>query len=65
MGNCASNHEEIDEQKMKNTKYKVNNIAVLTFAGPNAMQTPLPESQPTFSDPIFFSPNSSNQIFNN
>ena len=60
MGNCGSTEEDTDTHNWKANTQKSNNIAVLTFAGPNAFVAPLPESQPTFSDPAFFAPSSSN-----
>ena len=56
MGNCAHKEEYIDEQKLQPNINKKNDIAVLTFAGPNAFDAPSNESfQTTFSDPVFFS----------
>ncbi|OMJ66838.1 hypothetical protein SteCoe_36180 [Stentor coeruleus] len=63
MGNCKSNEEPCDEEVKCTTNQKLKSMAVLTFAGPNAVEVSATESyQPTFSDPVFFSPKSNQDL---
>jgi hypothetical protein len=60
MGNCKSNHEDVEdveEVAMKVIPEVKKKVHVLTFAGPEAVTVEIKKNlQPTFSDPVFFSP---------
>ena len=62
MGNCNTTKDCDEGSDLKEIKVVKNKVQVMTFAGPEAIQVECPKlAQPTFSDPVFFSPMNKNK----